>query len=79
MRHFLNDICPELDVSVVPIADLYGPTQYDPTMELLILSAETIKGGQKINEGKFYNQFDIVIYLIFSRASYIRQIIFIIC
>ncbi|KAF5290520.1 hypothetical protein FQA39_LY03624 [Lamprigera yunnana] len=50
VENFIKDVCPELETNIVPIQDLYGPTQHDPTMELLILSAETTRGGQKINE-----------------------------
>lgn len=46
------DVCRELEISVVPITDPFGPTQTDPTMDLIVVSAETLKGGQKVNEGK---------------------------
>lgn len=49
----MYDICPELDINVVPISDAFGPTQDDPTMELLVVSAETLRGGEKVNEGVF--------------------------
>lgn len=51
VRDFLEDICPELDIKVVPIADPFGPTQHDPTMDLIVVSAETVRGGKKVNEG----------------------------
>lgn len=51
VKEFLNDVCPELEANVVPISDPYGPTQHDPTMDLLVVSAETAKGGTKVNEG----------------------------
>ncbi|XP_018576337.1 bifunctional coenzyme A synthase [Anoplophora glabripennis] len=47
---FLNDICPELEYSVVPISDPFGPAIVDPTMELIVVSKETVRGGEKINE-----------------------------
>ncbi|KAF5282893.1 hypothetical protein FQR65_LT14170 [Abscondita terminalis] len=50
VKSFMTDICPELNLSIVPIADAFGPTQHDPTMELLVVSAETSKGGQRVNE-----------------------------
>ncbi|KAK4874734.1 hypothetical protein RN001_014094 [Aquatica leii] len=50
VKDFMMDVCPELNYTIVPIRDLYGPTQHDPTMELIVVSAETIKGGHKINE-----------------------------
>lgn len=51
VKHFLNDICPELDINIVPIADVFGPTKDDPTMDMIIVSKETVRGGDKINEG----------------------------
>lgn len=51
VREFLKDVCPELDIYVVPIADPFGPTKDDPSMDLLIVSAETMNGAKKINEG----------------------------
>ncbi|XP_017772037.1 PREDICTED: bifunctional coenzyme A synthase-like [Nicrophorus vespilloides] len=50
VENFLKDICPELTINVTPIADPFGPTQSDPTMNLLVVSAETLKGGNKVNE-----------------------------
>lgn len=52
VEDFLKDICPELDINVVPINDPFGPTKSDPTMDLIVVSKETVKGGQKVNEGK---------------------------
>lgn len=54
VKDFLIDICPELEHKVVPISDPFGPTKDDPTMDLLIVSDETVKGGQKVNEGTHY-------------------------
>lgn len=51
IKDFLADICGELETTVVSITDPLGPTQHDPTMELIVVSAETFKGGNKVNEG----------------------------
>ena len=34
---------------MVPIQDVYGPTATDPTIEALVVSDETVAGGQAIN------------------------------
>ncbi|KAJ8915136.1 hypothetical protein NQ315_000388 [Exocentrus adspersus] len=47
---FLKDVCPELECSVVPISDPFGPAIVDPTMEVIVVSKETVRGGEKINE-----------------------------
>lgn len=49
---FIHDICSEITCDVVPISDIFGPSITDPTMEMIIVSDETIKGGHKINDSK---------------------------
>ncbi|KHJ47630.1 dephospho-CoA kinase [Trichuris suis] len=49
INQFLATIAPDLSFTCVPIADLYGPTLYDETMDCLIVSEETFEGGQMIN------------------------------
>ncbi|CAH1954558.1 unnamed protein product [Acanthoscelides obtectus] len=50
VTEFLNDICPELEYRVAKIHDPFGPAVVDDTMQLLVISQETIQGGMKINE-----------------------------
>lgn len=50
IQKYLFDICPDLQYQVVPIQDPMGPTKSDPTMELIVVSAETLRGGEKVNE-----------------------------
>ncbi|XP_015364450.1 PREDICTED: bifunctional coenzyme A synthase-like [Diuraphis noxia] len=47
---FLKDIDPTLEYEVLPIYDIYGPTIHDPSFQMIILSEETVKGGELINE-----------------------------
>ncbi|CAG9860581.1 unnamed protein product [Phyllotreta striolata] len=49
VKDFLYDICPELEYNIVPIQDPFGPAIVDPTMELIVVSKETVRGGEKIN------------------------------
>lgn len=53
---FVQDVCPSLTYSIVPIQDPFGPTQSDPTMEMIVVSAETLRGGEKVNELRQKNQ-----------------------
>jgi len=46
----MSDICPEVPCDIVPISDSFGPSIVDPTMDMLIVSRETLRGGQKVNE-----------------------------
>ncbi|CAG0914400.1 unnamed protein product [Notodromas monacha] len=50
VRDFLEDIDPSLTYSVVPIVDPMGPTKTDTTMNAIVVSEETLKGGELINE-----------------------------
>nr|CAD7610799.1 unnamed protein product [Timema genevievae] len=50
VKDFLQDVYPELDYNVVPIADPFGPTKEDPNMEMIVVSTETYKGGLKVNQ-----------------------------
>ncbi|KAL1137624.1 hypothetical protein AAG570_009320 [Ranatra chinensis] len=55
VRHFLEDIEPNLEYDVIPISDMYGPTKSDPSFEMLIVSSETLRGGSKVNELRLKN------------------------
>lgn len=50
MTGFLGDVDDTLTYEVVPISDPFGPTKTDPNLDLIVVSAETLKGGQKVNE-----------------------------
>ncbi|KOC60160.1 Bifunctional coenzyme A synthase [Habropoda laboriosa] len=50
LKEFLEDVDSTLTYNVVPINDMYGPTKYDPTMELIVVSEETKRGADKVNE-----------------------------
>lgn len=50
VKEFLEDIDPSITYDVIPINDLYGPTKEDPTFEMIVVSEETKRGGDKINE-----------------------------
>ncbi|XP_063236707.1 bifunctional coenzyme A synthase isoform X2 [Bacillus rossius redtenbacheri] len=50
VEDFLQDVDPSLHYSVVPIDDPFGPTKEDPSFEMIVVSAETQRGGLKVNE-----------------------------
>lgn len=52
VEEHLNKINPNLTYQVVPISDLYGPTITDKELECIVVSEETIKGANKINEAR---------------------------
>ncbi|CAL8073582.1 unnamed protein product [Orchesella dallaii] len=47
---FLQDLAPHINSRVVPISDPFGPTIVEKELDLLVVSAETIAGGEKINQ-----------------------------
>lgn len=49
ITNFLEDVDPSLTYNVVPITDMYGPTKDDPTFDMLVVSEETKRGGDKVN------------------------------
>lgn len=50
VRDFLIDIFDGIDYKVVPINDPFGPAIEDSSLECIVVSDETIRGGEKINE-----------------------------
>lgn len=65
VREFLNDIDNTLIYEIVPIQDPFGPTATDPDLDLIVVSSETMKGGEKVNEiRKAKNMNELVIYII---------------
>lgn len=62
VREFLNDVDSTLIYEIVPIQDPFGPTATDPDLDLIVVSSETMKGGEKVNEirrGKSMKELDI--------------------
>lgn len=50
VQNFLKSFDATLQYDVVPISDPFGPTATDPDMDLIVVSQETLRGGQKVNE-----------------------------
>jgi pantetheine-phosphate adenylyltransferase len=48
VRKFLNLIARHLELELVPIQDVYGPTAYDPDISALVISKETRAGAKSI-------------------------------
>jgi len=41
---------PGLEYDIVPIKDVYGPTAWDPNIQALVVSKETLKGADAIRK-----------------------------
>lgn len=50
LKKFLKEIDATLEYEIVPIDDPFGPTKSDPNMDMIVVSAETLRGGEKVNE-----------------------------
>jgi pantetheine-phosphate adenylyltransferase len=53
VREFLELFRPQIEHDVVPISDVYGPTSIDPDIQALVVSKETIAGGES---SKWYRE-----------------------
>jgi phosphopantetheine adenylyltransferase len=45
VRAFLMRFNPRLEHELVPIVDVYGPTGWDPDIQALVVSKETLAGA----------------------------------
>ncbi|KAA1469552.1 Nucleotidylyl transferase [Dentipellis sp. KUC8613] len=50
VREFLELFKPGLEYHIVPIDDVYGPTGWDPNIQALVVSRETIAGGEAVTK-----------------------------
>ena len=50
VREFLKEVKPWVEQSVVEITDPFGPTIVEPAIDCIVVSQETVRGGEKINE-----------------------------
>jgi len=46
VRKFLHLFKPEIVADIVPIDDVYGPTGWDPNVQALVVSKETLSGAE---------------------------------
>lgn len=46
VRDFLQLFRPGITYDVVPITDVYGPTGWDPNIQALVVSQETVNGAE---------------------------------
>nr|XP_055244056.1 bifunctional coenzyme A synthase isoform X1 [Gorilla gorilla gorilla]XP_055244057.1 bifunctional coenzyme A synthase isoform X1 [Gorilla gorilla gorilla] len=58
LSEFLVDIKPSLTFDVIPLLDPYGPAGSDPSLEFLVVSEETYRGGMAINRFRLENDLE---------------------
>lgn len=55
LSEFLVDIKPSLNFDIMPLLDPYGPAGSDPSLEFLVVSEETYRGGMAVNRFRLEN------------------------
>ncbi|XP_047613743.1 bifunctional coenzyme A synthase isoform X1 [Phacochoerus africanus] len=55
LSEFLVDIKPSLSFDLIPLLDPYGPAGSDPSLEFLVVSEETYRGGMAVNRFRLEN------------------------
>ncbi|XP_016048885.1 bifunctional coenzyme A synthase isoform X2 [Erinaceus europaeus] len=58
LSEFLVDIKPSLTFDIIPLLDPYGPAGSDPSLEFLVVSEETYRGGMAVNRFRLENNLD---------------------
>ncbi|KAM8819037.1 bifunctional coenzyme A synthase [Rhynchonycteris naso] len=58
LSEFLVDIKPSLSFDIIPLLDPYGPTGSDPSLEFLVVSEETHRGGMAVNRFRLENDME---------------------
>ncbi|XP_011379502.1 bifunctional coenzyme A synthase isoform X3 [Pteropus medius] len=58
LSEFLVDIKPSLTYDIVPLLDPYGPAGSDPSLEFLVVSEETCRGGMAVNRFRLENDLE---------------------
>lgn len=52
VRDHLTSVNPDLEYQVVAINDIYGPTIQEEDLDCIVVSKETVRGAEKINEAR---------------------------
>lgn len=60
VKSFIQNVRPNITPDVVPIYDAFGPTITDTDLQCIVLSEETRKGGQMVNDERQKKGFPIL-------------------
>uniref|UniRef100_A0A8C7ZNG2 Bifunctional coenzyme A synthase n=1 Tax=Oryzias sinensis TaxID=183150 RepID=A0A8C7ZNG2_9TELE len=55
LKEFLQDTKPSLQVEIVPLDDPFGVSIVDPLLKCIVVSEETKKGGEAVNQKRIEN------------------------
>ena len=73
MKSFLKFFKPSIILDITPIIDVYGPTSWDPNIQALIVSKETISGAEASMSFVFFSFRTIIKIWAFSSVTSHRQ------
>ena len=66
---FVRSINPALNLEVVPIRDMYGPTVSDPNLHAIVVSSETAKNAEVLNKERQRRRMDPMAVVSLARVS----------
>ncbi|XP_053722055.1 bifunctional coenzyme A synthase isoform X1 [Synchiropus splendidus] len=55
LQEFLHDVKPSLQIEITPLEDPFGPSTTDPLLECIVVSEETRRGGNAVNQKRIEN------------------------
>ena len=50
LKELLTDLKPQVFFNAVPISDPFGPSIVEPDLECIVVSEETLRGGEAVNK-----------------------------
>jgi len=69
VRAFVHSVNPALNLDIVPIRDMYGPTVSDPSLMAIVVSSETAANAEKINAERVRRRMDPMAVVSLARVS----------
>lgn len=57
VKEFISDVSENIDYRVMPIFDPFGPSIVEKDINAIVVSEETLKGGNLVNEKRIVKNF----------------------
>ena len=69
VRDFISSMNPALELDIVAIKDIYGPTVSDPSLNAIVVSSETAPNAEKLNEERVRRRMHPMAVISLARVS----------
>ena len=69
VRDFVSSMNPALELDIVAIKDIYGPTVSDPSLNAIVVSSETAPNAEKLNEERVRRRMHPMAVISLARVS----------